>query len=122
MGSTNFDDVEELRQAMLTRKKMWTHLHEWRQLTKEWQTSAFESIDVGTIQTKADYFTKISVQCERKLPDNCTAVKELKKLVFDFRETMPIVGALGNPNLKEVHWTAIKDVLQIEDQENEPKF
>jgi hypothetical protein len=49
-------------------------------------------------------------------------VKELKKLVFDFRETMPIVEALGNHNLQEVHWTTIKNVLGVEDVEDEPAF
>jgi len=37
----------------------------------------------------------------------------LKKLVFDFRETMPIVEALGNKNLKVEHWTDIKNILSL---------
>jgi dynein heavy chain, axonemal len=37
----------------------------------------------------------------------------LKKLVFDFRETMPIVEALGNKNLKVEHWTDIKAILNL---------
>jgi dynein heavy chain, axonemal len=37
----------------------------------------------------------------------------LKKLVFDFRETMPIVEALGNKNLKVEHWTDIKTILNL---------
>lgn len=40
-----------------------------------------------------------------------SAVTELKTLVFDFRETMPIVEALGNKNLKNEHWEEIKTIL-----------
>jgi hypothetical protein len=40
-------------------------------------------------------------------------VKHLKKMVFDFRETMPIVEALGNKNLKHEHWTDIKVILGL---------
>ena len=34
-------------------------------------------------------------------------------MVFDFRETMPIVEALGNKNLKVEHWTDIKTILKL---------
>jgi hypothetical protein len=34
-------------------------------------------------------------------------------MVFDFRETMPIVEALGNKNLKVEHWTDIKNILGL---------
>lgn len=43
-------------------------------------------------------YTKTVIQCERQFPES-TAVKHLKKKVFDFKETMPIVEALGNKNL-----------------------
>lgn len=33
--------------------------------------------------------------------------------MFDFKETMPIVEALGNKNLKVEHWEEIKAVLNI---------
>lgn len=58
-------------------------------------------------------YTKTVIQCERNLPPGSTAVAYLKTLVFDFRETMPIVEALGNKNLKEEHWEEIKTLLNI---------
>lgn len=43
-------------------------------------------------------------------------MQKLKTLVFDFRETMPIVEALGNKdNLKPYHWEEIKTILNIPD-------
>jgi dynein heavy chain len=54
------------------------------------------------------------MKCERGLPDGSTAVAKLKQMVFEFKETMPIVVALGNKNLKSYHWLQIKDVLQVE--------
>ena len=35
--------------------------------------------------------------------------------MFDFRETMPIVEALGNNNLLNEHWDEIKQILGIPD-------
>lgn len=53
------------------------------------------------------------MQCERNLPLNSTAVKKLKQLVFDFRETMPIVEALGNRNMRQEHWQDIKALIGV---------
>ena len=43
-------------------------------------------------------------------------------MVFNFKDTMPIVKALGNSNLKDIHWDEIKQVLDtdfpLEDKEN----
>jgi dynein heavy chain len=57
--------------------------------------------------------TKIVMQCERNLPEGSSAVAYLKKLVFDFKEAMPIVEALNNAHLKEEHWSEIKEVMRL---------
>ena len=63
-----------------------------------------------TIQAESAKHAKTVLVCERNLPGGSTAVACLKKLVFDFKETMPIVAALGNKHLKEEHWAEIKEV------------
>lgn len=73
-------------------------------------------IDVNEISGKSDLYTKTVIRCERNIkPEGTSAVVRLKKLVFDFRETMPIVEALGNKNLKAEHWEDIKRILNIPD-------
>ena len=62
------------------------------------------------------------LQCERNLPSGCTAVAKLKKLVFEFKEAMPIVEALGNINLNKEHWDEIKSILNIPDFPLEEKY
>ena len=71
-------------------------------------------IEVSEISSKADLYTKIVNQCQRNLPQGSTAVEKLRKLVYDFRETMPIVEALGNKNLKPEHWEELKQILNTD--------
>mmetsp|Transcript_30959 Transcript_30959/g.47355 ORF Transcript_30959/g.47355 Transcript_30959/m.47355 type:complete len:110 (+) Transcript_30959:4627-4956(+) len=78
-----------------------------------WQQSKFEEVNVDQILEMATQQQKIALQCERNLPQESTAVHYLKKMVFDFKETMPIVEALGNKHLKEEHWDDIKRILEI---------
>ena len=70
---------------------------------------------MNDILEQATQITKIVLQCERNLPENSKAVQYLKKMVFDFKEAMPIVESLDNENLEEVHWTEIKQIMKIED-------
>lgn len=68
MDISKFDNVEEARQAMIFRARMWRALNEWSDLTEKWQTSPFDQIEVSEISAKADQFTKNVIQCERNLP------------------------------------------------------
>jgi dynein heavy chain len=114
MDVSKFDMVEEVRVAMLYRVKLWKALDEWGNvLVEKWRTAPFEHVDVGEITQKSEYYTKVALQCERNLPVGSSAVAKLKQLVFDFRETMPIVEALGNKNLKVEHWTEIKTIIGL---------
>ena len=65
------------------------------------------------ILEQATQQSKIVLQCERHLGSESSAVQYLKKLVFEFKETMPTVEALGNEHLKEEHWNEIKEILGI---------
>lgn len=83
---------------------------------KEWEVVPFNEIKVDQIMLQAEMFYKIVRQCERNLPSDSTAVAKLRNIVFDFKETMPIVQAMGNLLLKEHHWTEIKAILNLENQ------
>lgn len=44
------------------------------------------------------------------MPGN-EVLSQLKKLVFDFKDTMPVVLALRNKNLLPYHWEEIKKII-----------
>jgi dynein heavy chain len=87
----------------------------WQDMVDNWINSPFESIDTDTISQEAEKYTKIISRCERGLGSSSTAVQHLKNKVFEFKETMPIVNALGNKHLKAEHWSQIQDdVLKVD--------
>lgn len=69
MDVSAFDDVEQVRQGMLYRVKLWKSLDEWGNvLVAKWRTAPFEKVDVSEITQKSEYYTKVALQCERNLP------------------------------------------------------
>ena len=55
------------------------------------------------------------MKCQNFLGSESPVVQELKNLVLEFKETMPVVVALGNKRLQKVHWEDIKAILNVED-------
>ena len=84
----NVDDAKRLH---LYRFKLWHALEDWQNYTESWISQPFNAINIKEISALAESFTKTAVMCERNLPGDSSAVKELKMLVASFRETMPIV-------------------------------
>ena len=89
-------------------------------MTEEWLNVPFDSIETEKIsQISEEYFLRAN-KCKKRMPQS-TAVDNLIKLVSDFKETMPIVNALGNKYIEQYHWDEIKKLLNMEDFELEKK-
>ena len=104
-----FEVVDNLREQINLRLRLWKSLKEWRELQKKWLSSPFSQIEVRFISDKADEFAKVVSRSENGLPDN-PVTRELKSLVYKFRETMPVVIAMRSP-LEPSHWVQIKAII-----------
>ena len=79
-------------------------------MTKSWRDGKFNEIDTEQIITKSDYFTNIIKKSQKKLPPN-PILDDLRDIVYEFKDTMPVVIALRNKHLKEHHWKDIKEQI-----------
>lgn len=110
-----FENVETALQTQKYRKMLWHSIRNWTSKVAQWETENFDNIDVDLISLEAERYTKTVIQCERELPTDSSALIFLKQRVTEFKDTMPIVRALGNRNLKEEHWLEIKQLLNLMD-------
>lgn len=104
-----FTEIEILREELETRISLWRALRDWRKLQSEWIGTAFAQINAKSIREKSEEFSKIVSRCESSLPPSST-LRELKTMVYAFRETMPVVEAMRVP-LEEAHWRKIKEII-----------
>ena len=98
-----FHNVEEARLVLFYRAKLWRSLQLWLTDTERWKELLFSEIDIQSISEQSTSMTKTVLQCERNLPPS-SALQYFKQLVWDFKETMPIVEALDNPHLEDLHF------------------
>ena len=105
---TPFANVDEAKSQHTYRERLWRALNEWSDKVTRWEETVFNSIDVKSISEESEKYQKTVMQCEKNLPRHSTAVKKLKRMVMAFKDTMPIVEALYNQKLEEIHWNEIK--------------
>lgn len=64
----------------------------------------FCDIDADFIKSKCESFTRTINKCVKNMPPN-TVLDKLKVLVWEFKDTIPVVVALRNPALTSDHWS-----------------
>lgn len=67
-----------------------------------------------------EQYVRTVTRCEKNLPEN-KVISYLKKIVWEFKDSIPVVVALRSPYLLADHWTEIKAVVKGEfklDDEN----
>lgn len=110
MQIDKFEEVDSFKKDAKIKYDLWSALNNWNQLNKKWEDSQFHEIDTEEISKESEKYSKTVVIC-KQLGESSTAVKKLTQMVFDFKDTMPIVLALGNNKLQPRHWNQIKETI-----------
>jgi hypothetical protein len=99
-----------LKVELSARHQLWHSLQEWQDLSTEWSSTQFGSVDAPNISLMCEKYSKIVNRVGKTLPDNEIQSK-LAENVATFTSAMPIVTSLRNTNLTEGHWEEIRAVV-----------
>nr|XP_045000110.1 dynein axonemal heavy chain 14 [Jaculus jaculus] len=118
MHSINMEEITQLLLSeisdidcdLMLRKLLWEVQEEWGSLFWEWRSCSLQSIDVDLVQRNVSKWLHMIIVLEKGLPKN-DMVTNLKHLVTDFKQELPIISALGNPCLRPRHWEALQEII-----------
>ncbi len=100
---------------------MWEGIVEFRQLSEVWAKLAFDEIDAKKISQITDKYARNVNKCKKNLPDN-QVINVLMKMVWEYKDTMPVVTAMRSDKLLEDHWIDIKTILKNDFDIKDPNF
>ncbi|KAK9815239.1 hypothetical protein WJX72_000483 [[Myrmecia] bisecta] len=107
---TLFPELDDCEEEVQLLHLLWTSLKSWAELTDEMRPQPLASLDAGRLEETVMQFTKTVQKIERNLaPNRVTPV--LKGQVTEWRELLPVLANLRNPELKDRHWARIEDAL-----------
>lgn len=88
-------------QEIRMRQNLWLSIEEWNISLKKWNDMDFYALDVNELTNLNTKILKNCAQFEKYLPST-QLVPELKHSAEEFKEKLPVIGYLRNPNLKAV--------------------
>ncbi|CAD8108771.1 unnamed protein product [Paramecium sonneborni] len=116
-----YEVLENTREQLNLRLGMWQGIQDFRKLSQEWQQLQFTSINAKEIAQKTEGFVRIVQRCEKNLQEN-RVITYLKKIVWEFKDTIPVVTALRSQYLQQTHWQEIKQLVRQEFDINDQQF
>ena len=119
--NNQYNTLEKAREELNLRLILWQSLKEWKILVEKWKILSFADIDVKEIASKSEYFTRIVNRCEKNMVNN-EVVQTLKNMVYEFKETTPVIIALRSEYLKPIHWDKIFQLIGGEIPIDDPDF
>ncbi|KAH8363782.1 hypothetical protein KR200_006735, partial [Drosophila serrata] len=92
------------------RQNLYRTWSDWEESLAEWIAADFNTLVVADIVELNSKTIKNCLQFQKYLPEN-NIVPVLQASAEAFKEKLPVIGYLRNPNLRARHWAEIEDLL-----------
>ncbi|XP_030378328.1 dynein heavy chain 6, axonemal [Scaptodrosophila lebanonensis] len=107
---TMYEEMDQAFYDIRMRQNLFKTLEDWETALEEWELAEFNTLVVAEMVDLNAKTIKNCLQFLKYLPEN-NIVPLLQKSAEDFREKLPVIGYLRNPNLRARHWTDIEELL-----------
>jgi dynein heavy chain, axonemal len=112
LSASTMDEMSETAAEVALKKLLWQGHCDFQALCAEWAGTPYREIDLAIMDESIQKMQKDCRQLERALPPN-HKVPQLRKLVDEHKEVLPVLTALANPALKEQHWAKLSETAGI---------
>lgn len=91
---------------------MWQASAEFAVTCSTWSSASLAELDLKALEDEVQVYHKLCTKVERNLPPN-SKVPELRELVDNQRNLLPIVTALSNKSMRERHWKKMEEAMEV---------
>eukprot|EP00736_Rhodelphis_marinus_P004047 Rmarinus@m.11564 len=103
---SEYANLTDAKNAYDQRRQVWESIDRWKTLTHEWMTSEFTKIPMEDVEKEVLQTYKLAHKMVKKREDDAVA-KLLKQSAEEWKQRMPVLLDLGNPNMQARHWEKI---------------
>lgn len=116
---TKYDILNDAIESVKLRTLLWDCLDEWEKIMSIWEEDNFHNLDVERMNAFLARNLKNVMLFKKRLPD-CELINVINNKVELFKQKMPIIIMLRNPDLKDHHWSKIEQILGTKFPTNQP--
>ncbi|XP_001354829.2 dynein heavy chain 6, axonemal [Drosophila pseudoobscura] len=107
---TMYEEMDQAFYDIRMRQNLYKTMNDWEEALAEWLAADFNTLVVADMLELNSKTIKNCLQFQKYLPEN-NIVPVLQKSAEAFKEKLPVIGYLRNPNLRARHWTEIEELL-----------
>ena len=100
---SSFEELVIMENTNIKLEKLYKIYTDLQEKIAKWSSTAWNDIDIGTIEKESDEFYKRTVKLETEYADNKTYDK-LRKEVTGFKESVPLIRTMKSEHIRQRHW------------------
>ncbi|GAX73618.1 hypothetical protein CEUSTIGMA_g1069.t1 [Chlamydomonas eustigma] len=112
LEETNFVDLEDCSEDVNLRHQLWDSRQAWTELTEKLLKCSLSQVDVQTLEEAVARYNRAVMKMERGLIPN-KIVPLLREGINSWREFVPIIQSLRNPDMRDRHWAKVKELTGL---------
>ncbi|XP_050668613.1 dynein axonemal heavy chain 2 [Leptidea sinapis] len=114
-------DLQKMEKELEKLEEVWGLVYQWEESWEKYKTQTFWEMETDEMEDNVMFLFRNFNRLSRQLKDKGWDIIDTTRVKVDaFRRTLPLIGDLKNPCMRERHWDRIKALMGVEfDQDSE---
>ncbi|XP_038214645.1 dynein heavy chain 2, axonemal [Zerene cesonia] len=116
-------DLQRMEKELEKLEEVWGLVFQWEESWEKYKTQTFWEMETDEMEDNVMYLFRNFNRLSRQLKDKGWDIIDTTRVKVDaFRRTLPLIGDLKNPCMRERHWDRIKALMGVEFDQNSEDF
>ncbi|XP_045516056.1 dynein axonemal heavy chain 2 [Pieris brassicae] len=116
-------DLQKMEKELEKLEEVWGLVYQWEESWEKYKTQIFWEMETDEMEENVMYLFRNFNRLSRQLKDKGWDIIDTTRVKVDaFRRTLPLIGDLKNPCMRERHWDRIKTLMGVEFDQNSEDF
>ncbi|XP_053613118.1 dynein axonemal heavy chain 2 isoform X1 [Plodia interpunctella] len=116
-------DLQRMEKELEKLEEVWGLVFQWEESWEKYKTQTFWEMETDEMEDNVMFLFRNFNRLSRQLKDKGWDIIDTTRVKVDaFRRTLPLIGDLKNPCMRERHWDRIKVLMGVEFDQNSEDF
>ncbi|XP_063358685.1 dynein axonemal heavy chain 2 isoform X1 [Cydia amplana] len=116
-------DLQRMEKELEKLEEVWGLVFQWEESWEKYKTQTFWEMETDEMEDNVMFLFRNFNRLSRQLKDKGWDIIDTTRVKVDaFRRTLPLIGDLKNPCMRERHWDRIRTLMAVEFDQNSEDF
>ena len=107
-------NLKKLDKDLKILEDIWELVKDWEDSWNEWRSGSFWDINIDEMEDKAvSLYRQLNRLCKQYKDRNWEILETKRKVVDEFRRTLPLILALKNTAMRDRHWNKVRGLMNV---------